>query len=337
MITVNFYFRKDDPACGVVEQNLEIIRQEIPFELVRVDVDSEPALTAVFGKAVPLVKVGPYTLYGEIGVDRLRIALGAAQDRQTHLKKLGDQKYEERYQRARTFTTVDRITSWLSNHYLALFNLLLFLYVGLAFLAPVLMKAGLSLPARTLYTVYSPLCHQFAFRSWFLFGEQAYYPRELAGGEGVISYEVAILKNQNVVENSLEFINTARSFNGNDQVGYKTALCERDVAMYGGMLLFGLVFAATGRKIKQIPWYLWVVLGLIPIGVDGASQIPSLLSGMPDWLPIRESTPVWRSLTGALFGICTTWYLYPLFEETMRDTRAFLASKKEVIAQTRSS
>src|SRR5687767_11778804 len=55
------------------------------------------------------------------------------------------------------------------------------LYATLPFVAPSLMKLGLTGPANVLYTMYSPMCHQFAFRSIFLFGEQTFYPRENVG------------------------------------------------------------------------------------------------------------------------------------------------------------
>jgi uncharacterized membrane protein len=337
LITVTFYYRQNDPKCVAVEQLLYQIQTEIPHQLVLVDIDIETGLTDRLSKAVPVVKAGPYTIQGDFTLEGLRVTLGAAQDRMTRLQELDDPKFKARYERARTFTGMDRLTDWLSHHYLALFNFFLFLYAGLPFLAPVLMKTGLTLPARVIYTVYSPLCHQMAFRSWFLFGEQPYYPRDLAGMSGVLSYEAVILVGQNIPETSPDFIIGARNFFGDETVGYKVALCQRDVALYGGMLLFGLIFALSGRRIGQIPWYFWLIFGLIPIGIDGLSQFPGLIAGLPDWLPVRESTPLWRTLTGALFGGLTAWYLYPLIEETMKDTRALLVSKKQVIVQTRSS
>jgi uncharacterized membrane protein len=337
LITVTFYFRKNDPKCELVDRLLSQLQTEIPHQLVRVDIESESALVHIFETAVPVVKAGPYTIQGEFTLERLRMTLGAAQDRMRHMQELGDAEYKSRYQRARKFSGMDRFTDWLSHHYLAVFNIFLFLYAGLPFLAPVLMKSGQTLPARVIYTVYSPLCHQMAFRSWFLFGEQPYYPRELAGVNGVISYETAILNGQAVEETSSDFITGARDFLGNETLGYKVALCERDVALYGGMFVFGLIFSLSGRKIRQIPWYVWVALGLIPIGIDGFSQFPGLISGLPAWLPVRESTPLWRTITGGLFGGLTAWYLYPLIEETMKDTQALLASKKQVISQTGSS
>jgi uncharacterized membrane protein len=112
---------------------------------------------------------------------------------------------------------------------------------------------------------------------------------------------------------------------GNDQVGYKVALCERDIAIYVGILLFGLFYAVTGRRLFPFPWFAWILLGLFPIGLDGVSQ---LLSQPPfNFLPFRESTPYLRVLTGGLFGITTAWFGYPIVEETMAETRKILAGR----------
>ncbi|PJF38116.1 MAG: hypothetical protein CUN55_18645, partial [Phototrophicales bacterium] len=62
------------------------------------------------------------------------------------------------------------------------------IYVSLPFVAPTLMKLGLEGPARVIYTIYSPFCHQFAFRSFFLYGEQPVYPRANTGMD-VTPYE----------------------------------------------------------------------------------------------------------------------------------------------------
>ena len=208
-----------------------------------------------------------------------------------------------------------------------LINFLVFLYVGIPFLAPLLMKVGAEMPARVIYTVYSPLCHQLAFRSFFLFGEQLYYPRELAHIDDVLTYEeVTGSQSINLIE--------ARRFIGNERLGYKVALCQRDVAIYGAILLFGLFFSALGRRIKQIPWYLWIA-GLVPIGLDGLSQLPGLMrSIMPGWVVIRESTPMLRLITGGIFGWMTAWYLFPLIEESMLETHQMLKRKFEKIKQT---
>ena len=58
-------------------------------------------------------------------------------------------------------------------------------------LAPVLMKAGWTTPANWIYKAYSLVCHQLSYRSFFLFGEQYAYPRELAGLDGLQTLEAA--------------------------------------------------------------------------------------------------------------------------------------------------
>ncbi len=44
-----------------------------------------------------------------------------------------------------------------------------------AVLAPVAMHLGLTRIGGALYALYGPFCHQYPFRSWFLFGEAAAY------------------------------------------------------------------------------------------------------------------------------------------------------------------
>ena len=110
--------------------------------------------------------------------------------------------------------------------------------------------------------------------------------------------------------------------------------CQRDLAIYTSFLLFGIIFAINQKRIKAIPWLAWFVLGVLPMAFDGVSQFPSLMAGLPVWLPLRESTPFLRSLTGALFGLTSAWYLFPFMEESMRETRAVLSTKKAVAEES---
>jgi len=191
----------------------------------------------------------------------------------------------------------------------------------------VFMKLDWQAPAKVIYKVYSPLCHQLAFRSFFLFGEQFYYPRELAGVEGIVTYGEATGLNEYDT-------NAARAFLGNEAMGYKMALCERDIAIYLAMLLFGVVFSMTGRKIKPLPWFLWLLIGLGPIGLDGFSQLLSQTGlGIFSWLPLRESTPLLRTLTGALFGLATAWFGFPYLEESVLENRRDMHLKQAIVKQ----
>ncbi len=332
MINVTVYYRQGDPESHKVIGYLEDIASRIPHNLILIDIDTDEDLKYRFMNSIPVVRVGPYMLHHSMSQQDLEVALGAARDRAGRLEEAGDKRYLERVDRGSRFSAVDHFAYWLSRHYLALFNFILFLYVGLPFAAPTFMEEGLTAPAKVIYTLYSPFCHQMAFRSFFLFGEQPYYPRALAG-VNVTSYEAMMGLNPNANEKTDAFILGARDFVGNAAVGYKVAICERDIAMYGSLLLFGLIFAISGKRIKQVPWYLWLLIGLLPIAIDGFSQLPGLLPGLPAFLPNRESTPFLRVLTGALFGFFTAWFLYPLIESNMKETRSIFTSKVSAISQ----
>jgi uncharacterized membrane protein len=262
--------------------------------------------------------IGPYKLSAPIEKKDIEISLLAVQQSREQEAKLDKAIEEGRLQIQVQWNRSDGFSLWLSRHYLALFNLLVFVYVGVPFLAPVFMKIGATIPAGIIYRAYGFVCHQFAFRSWFLFGEQAVYPRAEAQIPGLLSYQ------QVTGLNGYDLL-SARAFSGNTQLGYKVALCERDVAIYGGILLFGIIFALLRRKIKPIHWVVWILLGIVPIGLDGFSQ---LISQFPiSLIPLRESTPILRTITGFLFGALTAWFGYPYVEESMRENRKFLEGK----------
>ena len=329
MITVTLYCSEPSDSCDHLKSYLSDLQVEFPHQLIVIDINREPALKSAFQGRVPVIQIGPYQLQGDVTKERLKVALGAATDRTRQLEKIDNKSYQERLGRGRSVSSGDRLSLWISKNYIHVFNLLVLIYVGLPFLAPVLMHQGAVVPASVIYRFYSIMCHQLPFRSWFLYGEQAAYPRELAGVSGMITFE-------QITNNEPINVFTDRTFVGNDVVGYKVALCERDVAIYGAMLIFGIGFALSGRRIKGVPWYLWGLIGLGPIGLDGFSQLPNLIPGLPAWLPMRESTPLLRTLTGVLFGVMTVWYLYPMIEETMKETRR-LVTRKLATAEQMSS
>lgn len=225
-----------------------------------------------------------------------------------------------------TVLAVDRWLYGLARHWLAVINVFFFLYVGLPFLAPVLMHFGFDGAARVIYTAYSPLCHQLATRSWFLFGEQSNYPRaEFMAQTGIdLDTTPGLLA-------ARQFIGDAATF------GFKTAFCQRDIAIYGALLLFGLVYAhpEVQRRVKPMSIWLWVLIGLAPIALDGFSQLFSeypytaipYLGQFFAFLPERESTPELRTLTGALFGLSCAWLAFPYLRESFTEMADQLKAK----------
>ncbi len=197
---------------------------------------------------------------------------------------------------------LDKAIFRLAKHWLAVANLFWGLYVGLPLLAPVLMDAGWTLPAKVIYTIYRPACHQRPERSYFIGGpEIAYTPEELqAAGVDIDPF--------------------ARDI-GNEKVGWKVAFCERDVAIYGAIFFTGLVYDLVRRRLKgwRMP-FRYFVLFLIPMALDGLIQLFGLY----------ESTWLRRTITGVIFGVGAVFFAYPYVEEAFADIRRTLGGKLEL-------
>ncbi len=191
-----------------------------------------------------------------------------------------------------------RLLIGIARHWLLFFNLAWGIYVGLPLLAPLLMQLGLFAPARMIYAVYSIFCHQLPDHSYFFFGQS-------------LTPDLATLEAGGLAANLDPF--AQRKFIGNELLGYKVAICERDIAIYGAALLGGLLFALLRNA--QARWQLpilnwkWYILLLLPMAVDGTSQLVGL----------RQSDWLLRSITGALFGLASVWLAYPFVEEAMQD------------------
>ncbi len=320
MIEVTLYSRKDCHLCDIAQKDLNELQSTLPHNLTIVDVDNDVKLRNLYGFNVPVVLIGPYKLSAPIEKKDLEISLKAVQQSQEQEAKLDKAIKDGQLKVPVRWTRSDGVSLWLARHYLAIFNVVIFIYLAVPFLAPILMKVGADAPANVIYKAYGFVCHQLAFRSWFLFGEQAAYPRAEAGIQGIISYQQATgMDGSDLL--------AARAFVGNEQLGYKVALCERDVAIYGGILLFGILFALLHRRIKSIHWLIWIIFGILPIALDGVSQ---LVSQPPlGLIPFRESIPLLRTLTGFLFGFLTAWFGYPYVEESMKENRKYLEAKLE--------
>ena len=328
MITVTLYSREDCHLCEQALADLDSIEEVIPHRLVVIDVDSDPKLRKEFGIEVPVVQVGPYRLRAPFSRQELQMTLGAAQDRERHIEMVENSPALEEVRRGAVWTGADGFAYWFSRHYAGVLNFLVSVYLGLSFLAPVLMKVGAEAPANLIYRGYSLVCHQLAYRSVFIFGEQAFYPREAAGVKGLKTLNQATGLSEGSAPADLY---AARTFVGNETVGYKAALCQRDLGIYGGIFLFGLLFSLTNRRLPAIPWFIWIIAGILPIAWDGLSQ---LLSQPPlSFWAFRESTPTLRMLTGGLFGFFTAWFGYPMVEEAMVDTRGIMEYKLKHIGR----
>ena len=327
IIQVYVYMQRDQLVQKELIASLEKFSGEFPHEINVINIDDDKFLKQNFDDKVPVIDIGPYRLINPIKEEEIRFAfyetsrkIQVATDRESTL-------VIDRFTKHPKIGGSDRFSFWFSKHYMLLFNLAVLVYVGFAFLAPVLMKIGSIDVAKTIYTIYKPLCHQLAFRSFFIFGDQAVYPRESAHVDDLLTYgEISGFDENDIL--------LAREFNGNEQFGYKVALCQRDIAIYLSIFLFGLIFSISGRRIKPIPWYIWLILGIGPIGLDGFSQLLSQTGyAIFNWLPYRESTPLLRVITGGFFGLFTAWYGYPFIEESVSESRIQIMNKFAIVRQ----
>ncbi len=332
MLNVTLYFRKNDPACQQTKEDLLALQEKFPHHLLELDIDSDSVLKQKYDNQVPFVEAGPFKTQFPVTKQNLQMVVGAAFDRNMQIKQIDNKGYMENAKRVKTFDFGDRFSFWIARHYLAGLNILMLVYFGLPLLAPTLMHYGFKTPAAVIYKVYSPLCHQFGFRSFFLFGAQPYYPLAEANIAGVKTFE-EVTQFQDLGNPYAVSRFQARQYIGDDELGFKVALCERDTAIYSAIFLFGLIFWAVGRKLPKLHWLVWLVLGIGPIGLDGFSQLFSQFNfgWLNAILPYRESTPFLRVLTGALFGGLTAWFAYPSIEESMNETRQFYLKKLAAI------
>ena len=221
-------------------------------------------------------------------------------------------------------------TGKLARHWLGWFNFAWAVVFALPWLAPVFMKVGATWAGQAIYVVYSFLCHQFADRSFFLFGPQvSYAASELLPLAPTGDPHLAM-----------------RAFRGTPALGYKVAWSDRMVALYGGVLLGGLVFALVRRWVRR-PKLVWPALLLLPMAVDGSTHVLSDLAGLGAgfrytnaWLAALTqnrlgeafyagnalgSFNAWaRLISGTLAGLAVVWAGYTALEAYFRGVQSTL-------------
>jgi uncharacterized membrane protein len=81
---------------------------------------------------------------------------------------------------------------------------------------------------------------------------------------------------------------------------FQVGICQRDLALYGGMCLAGMVYALVRKRVGPLPVRVWIVL-VAPLLLDGVTQL----------LGLRTSTWSLRTLSGLLAAGGTVWLVYP--------------------------
>lgn len=229
----------------------------------------------------------------------------------------------------------DRVVYRLRRNWLLVFSVVFGHYVGLPFLAPFFMQIGWQMPGKSIYFIYSFLCHQLPQRSFFLFGPQSMY--------SLSDLQANLADSTNLL--------TLRQFIGNPEMGWKVAWSDRMVSMYASILIFAWLWWPLRRRIRQLPLWGFVLL-LLPMAIDGGSHFVSDLAGFGQgfrytntWLAELTGNTFARSfyvgnalgsfnswmrlLTGTLFGLGIVWLGFPYLEKLFMDTASNLEIKKQ--------
>ena len=223
--------------------------------------------------------------------------------------------------------SVDRATLYISRNWLIAFLIVYGVWVLTPITAPILMQVGATGPANAVYLIYSMFCHQLPERSFFFFGPKPMYSlQEIAS---VWPTDNAII---------------LRQFVGNAEMGWKMAWSDRMISVYGGIWLAGIIYALTRRRV-HISLLVWVLLGVLPLGLDGVSHMINDVVAGTSGLGFRD-TNAWlqaltgnafpasfyagdqlgsfnswaRWITGTVFSVTTVFALFPIINASMDET-----------------
>lgn len=134
-------------------------------------------------------------------------------------------------------------------------------------------------------------------------------------------------------------------------LGYQVAFCYRNTALYGGTLLFGMLYSVARdrglpglRWLKSpLPWWGFALL-LLPMAVDGLSHMLGLRDdmfpgGSFDMFLVGSqafSLNWWlRIVTGALAALGGVWFAFPRMDKTMEESEAMRLMYKEMALRQR--
>ena len=204
-----------------------------------------------------------------------------------------------------------------------IFSLLL---VAFTVSGPVAALMGWNDAASGFYRAGEPLCHQWVYRSYCIFDT----------GKGWMVDDCIPANYNGTIIETTKFTPASHSWDGvfkystvqigrnraemverDGMVGYKMVACARDTAIYVGMLFAGFAFLYLRRFIKETPTLWFLLIGLIPMGIDGTAQLFGF------W----ESSNPMRFATGFLAGAFIGFYLVSLLSDVL--TRAKGTTRKK--------
>lgn len=226
---------------------------------------------------------------------------------------------------------VNRFSMWLSKHWLAAANLFFLTYVGLPFLAPLLLAAGYTRAANMIYQMYNFACHQFPSRAYFVAGEQVCMCHRCVAMYGTIFLGGLVY---GLVRPRLKPLNFR---------WYLLFLAP--IGLDGGLALLGelgqvvpnFVLAGLGLGVLAVAALLLHLrkqlnrFSILMLGIGLLAVIFVQFFGP------HYSNYALRTITGFIFGFGTVWFVYPMMEEAFgdvwRETQAKLTNNRPIAGE----
>jgi uncharacterized membrane protein len=287
MLHVRLYMK---PACHLCEtalSALDRLQARYPHVVQPIDISTDPGLLQHYGERIPVLLVNGAEYDAPLMPAALERALRAAVADGAPAIDSTPPAADRPPVADSTPPAADRspapaTATRAMRHWLPGLNLALGLFLAGALAAPVFAQLGWTSLAQPIYAAYHFTCHQWAFRSFFLFGQQPVYGEQQLADLGLDPFTVI----------------------GNPSLGWKMAFCERDLAIYIGLLLVGLLYARR-RDLRPSGFLVYGVL-ILPMALDGFTQLFG-------W---RESTWELRLATGLLFGLASAWLVLPRLDDS---------------------
>lgn len=174
------------PGCHLCEDVLLLLDRLTPqyrLDVAEVNILDDMALYDAMSTAIPVVVAGDGRLgrlVAPVSEPELRAYLEMAR-RESLPSASVLPPYKE--------TAFDRLASWIGKHWLKLALVIISLFVGLPWLAPIFAKLGMWGIADPIYTGYALTCHQLPERAGSLFGYQvAFCYRNTAIYAGIVLF-----------------------------------------------------------------------------------------------------------------------------------------------------
>jgi uncharacterized membrane protein len=212
---------------------------------------------------------------------------------------------------------------WLSKHWLAAANVILFLYAGLPFLAPILLANGYTASANAIYRFYHVACHQLPSRSYFVAGQQvAYCQRDvsiyttiLLGGLffGLVREHLKPIALRWYV-----FFMVPIALDAGLQLASEWLRSAPMVNLWAiGLVAMGITSAILFSQ-NYLTWHSYIFFAFGPLALIYLQFFGPYASDLYR-----------RSITGFIFGFGTVWFAYPLAQEGFKDIQKKVMAKLE--------